>query len=176
MAWRVVPVTPAPETQWFHGYWDQRPPRVLQSAPDPAPPPFVSWEGTVNTTIVWGSYFWEGNYQMYEHRHPVRLNDPQEIRYRYRDQDGIPIDLTNYQQVFLLVKFQGATYETAAAEFQDKAAGRVIYHGYSFGFAGDWTVQFVCVDGLNKKRHGDPARLKLVDNIEDLDLNELMVY
>jgi hypothetical protein len=157
-------------------YWNVHKTEPMRGPPSAGIRSAISWDGPVNVKISWGSVFWEGNYKMYEHRQPVRMSDPQVVSYRYRDQDGVTIDLTNYVAVYLLVKYQNAVYETAVGRFEDKVAGKVAFDDYVFQFNGIWVLQFVSVDGLNKTRHGDPAQVKVVKNTEDLVGEELMPY
>lgn len=111
-----------------------------------------------------------------EYRTPVRMNVPQDIRYIFRDPDQVIIDLSAYTSVVLETKLQGAVYSTVTAAFDGaKTTGAVRVASLSFTTAGVWDLQFVADDGTNKL-FGEPVQIKVVRNVENLDLNQLPQY
>lgn len=115
---------------------------------------------------------------MIQWRISVRRNTPQIIGpYTFKDQDEVVIDLTPYVSVWLLIKHQGELVATLPAVVVSPAtAGQAKVASYTFASVGTWSVQFYAQDGAGNKVFGEPLQLKVVANVDDLTLSQLLVY
>lgn len=161
---------------WHHyetvAYFQQS--RLL-NVPSEGVPPTIHWTGITNLEIVWGEHRCDGNYDMYQHRHPVRLDTPQLVKFTFRDQGMAIIPLGGYTSVSLLVKREGLAYTSLAAEFDGaKAEGKVKYEGLTFDIGGTWNLQFVAVDNLGHKLYGDPAEVKVTENVDSIPVANIL--
>lgn len=154
-----------------------RPRKVHLQLPTPvAALPFIEWNTKISVEVKWGNLAFNTNYKMYEHRPPVRMNSPQDFKYTFRNQYGAAISLADYTAVYVSVKRQNDVEDTMAAQFDDIAAGKVKFTGFSFVSEGLYHVQFVVVDAVGTPRWGDPAQVRAAKNTPDLAADELMVY
>lgn len=112
---------------------------------------------------------------MKQWRYPVRMNTPQRLDYVFRDLSDAVIDLTSYLSVSLLVKREGEELITLVADFGTRTAGAVFYDAYQFLTEGSWTAQFVALNAASKPVYGEPVRMTVVKNVDDLALDELPV-
>jgi hypothetical protein len=116
---------------------------------------------------------------MKKHLYPVRANTPQRFEYTFRDQANAVIDISDYDNCYLMVKRQGDAYDPAdwmiVAEKDVGTPGKVFYDGFAFG-DGEWVAQFKVQLGTGEAIYGEPLRLKVVLNIEDLAPDDLPEY
>lgn len=150
---------------------------------DAAPPPLsypeetLSWIGTTVLKLNWFSRHQRliaGSISMIDRVQPVRVNNPQTLEYTFKDENGHAIDLTSYTSIALEVKVVGAAFTSKAATFIGKSTGQVSAD-YTFTAIGIWVVQFV-VSAAGDKLFGEPLRFRVVENVEDAGLNELLRY
>lgn len=139
-------------------------------------PPSLHWTGKTNLVVEWGDPYFEGNYDMYYHREPIRISTPQLLVYTFRDQNGIIFPLTGYTSVILVSKREGSFYNTAVGDFLDAAQGKVKLDLFTFSDAGTWNIQFVASDGNNRMYWGHPASVTVLKNVNSLTRDEKLVW
>jgi len=133
----------------------------------------ITWYGRTNLVVRW-AYAGQG-YGMIQYRYPVRMETPQDLECFMRNRAGTALDLTGYTAVTVHIKKQGDDEEVLDASFgTPTTSGRVYYNGYQFASEGTWFVQFYVVNSSGATIHGEPVRLKVVKNVDDLDTEELL--
>lgn len=142
--------------------------------PHPTAPSFpdILWTGITNQSLVW-----EGGSGMIQYRQAVRLNVRQELRYTFKDENGVVIDLTNYISAQLQVKLLGSAWEFVGGDFAAPLTdGRVFCLFQAFTIPGKWCAQFVAEDGTGYRLFGDILTFRVTDNVEDLAIGDLPYY
>jgi hypothetical protein len=138
--------------------------------------PVVLWVSQTVDTIAWSDKEARRVKAVQQYRWPIRKTSPHVLRsILYRLDDG-PMDLTDFVSVTVLVKSQGGEVEELTAEFgEDRTTGEVLYVGYQFSEAGEWGAQFVAVNADGDPVYGEPLRITVAKNLDDLALDELPV-
>lgn len=113
---------------------------------------------------------------MIQYRKPIRMNTPQRLEYTFKDYSNTAIDLSAYDSVYVQVKHQGDDVEEEVAAFVSKPDGTVRYVGYTFTQDGEWIIQFRAAIGTGDSLYGEPIRIRVVENADNLDANELLEY
>jgi hypothetical protein len=98
--------------------------------------------------------------------------------YQFLDQNGTPINLSSYNQVFLELKLLGSVMlTTLPASIVTAATGIVTLPGtWTPVGVGTWTAQFYFTDFTTptpKRYYGEPVDFQVAANVDDLQLKQL---
>lgn len=136
----------------------------------------ISWNSRIVQTIRWKDRRpADRTTIMQQYRWPARKNSPHRFENVIRRPDGAIIDLSGYTGVDVMVKKQGTDVDTQEAEFGDQSVGEVIYDGYIFDTDGEWSIQFVATDPAGNPVYGEPLRITVARNLDDLAADELPI-
>jgi hypothetical protein len=114
---------------------------------------------------------------MIQYPKPVRKTTSEPFIYTFKDENGVVIDLSNAQSLYLELKVQGQLFQTVPASFMGSPPlGTLTAGPTTLPVSGIWTAQFFAVDSLGNRCIGEPIRFRVVDNVEDLALDGLLNY
>jgi hypothetical protein len=137
----------------------------------------IDWHSRIIDAVWWKDRRSYGRGKSIQQlRWPARKLSPHRIENVVRDPETDAIaDLTDYTIATLLAKPQDGALVTLSAQFGSRPAGEVFYPGYKFPTAGDWTLQFKIYTTFGDAVYGDPVRVTVAENLDDLDAEELPV-
>lgn len=107
----------------------------------------------------------------------VRLNMPVQIGVcTLRNQAGVAIDCTLYDEVFCELKVRGVVYETVTGAYVLATAGTVRVLSYKHTVAGEWMAQFYVRKSADHAAiiFGEPIRYLVSANVEDCGLDVIL--
>lgn len=112
-----------------------------------------------------------------QYRTPVRLYNYQRLTYTFLDGNNTPIDLSTYSTCAVELKLGGdSTFTTAPAGIPDPTNGVAQLNSVFFAAPGVWTAQFYVADIGGVKLYGEPIQFRVVKNVEDAGIGQLLPY